>query len=272
MVKPSSVLLAAKASLSKLQFPMLASPKIDGIRAIVVNGVLLSRQFKLIPNEEAQFLFGRPEYEGFDGELIAAEPSAPDVFQLTTSVVMSQGVKCGATRFMVFDDFSCKARFAGRLKALKRRVKKAPRVELVQHVVIDSLTALNNYEAECITQGYEGVMLRHPGGVYKEGRSTEREGILLKLKRFQDAEAAVVGYEEEKKADGRHGTLGALRVRDVRSGVEFSIGSGFTAAEREDLWNQRRTLKHRVVKYRFFHTASKGKPRFPTFLGWRLDI
>src|SRR5574337_1500729 len=120
---PRCVLLAAKANLAKLRFPLIASPKIDGIRAIVLKGLLLSRQFKLIPNEHAQALFGRPEYEGFDGELIAAPPTAPDLFQLTTSVVMSQSVKCGALRFMVFDDFTARGGFSSRLTTLKRRAK-----------------------------------------------------------------------------------------------------------------------------------------------------
>ena len=43
-------LLASPADLSTLRFPVLASPKLDGVRAIVKDGVVLSRSLKKIPN------------------------------------------------------------------------------------------------------------------------------------------------------------------------------------------------------------------------------
>ena len=48
------------------------------------------------------------------------------------------------------------------------------------------------YEEKCLAEGYEGVMIRTPDSPYKCGRSTEREGWLLKIKRFEDDEAVVL--------------------------------------------------------------------------------
>jgi DNA ligase-1 len=140
-----------------------------------------------------------------------------------------------------------------------------------------------------VADGYEGVILRAPHAPYKFGRSTVREGYLLKVKRFQDSEAQIIGYEEEmhngneatinalgytersSHAENRtgKGTLGALVVRDLVTKVEFKIGTGFTPAERLKIWALRHEHLDDVVKYRFFPVGVKDKPRHPSFLGFR---
>jgi DNA ligase-1 len=62
MFKP---MLASPADMSKLRFPLWLSPKLDGIRALVINGVVMSRSLKPIPNQHVQSLFGH--LEGYDG-------------------------------------------------------------------------------------------------------------------------------------------------------------------------------------------------------------
>src|ERR1035441_882839 len=82
------MLAATMKDTSKLHFPLLASQKLDGIRATVQGGRLLSRTLKPIPNENVQALFkGLPE--GIDGELIVGDPLAPDAYRKTVSLVMS---------------------------------------------------------------------------------------------------------------------------------------------------------------------------------------
>jgi DNA ligase-1 len=145
------------------------------------------------------------------------------------------------------------------------------------------------YETECLEQGYEGVMLRDPAGPYKFGRSTLREGYLLKLKRFEDSEAEVLGVVERqantneatvselgltKRSHAKagrvaNGALGALKVRDIKTGVEFEIGSGFTESQRVSFWIRQRSLIGQLVKYKFFPVGTKDKPRHPIWLGWR---
>src|SRR5712691_7907552 len=70
-----------------LKFPLLVSPKLDGIRASVQGGQLVSRSLKPIPNKNVQDLF-RNLPEGIDGELIEGNPS-DEPFRRTTSIVMS---------------------------------------------------------------------------------------------------------------------------------------------------------------------------------------
>jgi DNA ligase-1 len=77
--------------------------------------------------------------------------------------------------------------------------------------------------------------------------------------------------ERSTAKDGLVGakTLGGMVVRDLITGVEFGIGSGFTADERVDYWNRRDELAGLIVKYQYFPVGSKDRPRFPTYLGVR---
>lgn len=72
----------------------------------------------------------------------------------------------------------------------------------------------------------EGVMIKDPKSAYERKRSH----VLLKVKRFEDAEATVVGHQ---KGTGRcTGMLGALEMRE-KDGTEFKIGSGFDDSQRK---------------------------------------
>ena len=72
----------------------------------------------------------------------------------------------------------------------------------------------------------EGVMLKDPNSAY-EGR---RSNSLLKVKRFEDTEATVIGH---LRGTGRCSDMtGAIQVRE-KDGTEFKIGSGFTDAQRK---------------------------------------
>lgn len=269
-----SPLLAAKADLSHIRFPLFASPKIDGIRAIVRDGVVFARSGKPIPNLHIQRLFGH--MHGLDGELVIGSPTAPDAFRAAQSGVMSAGGVPDA-RFLVFDRWDdAETPFARRhaeLLMLRECAELPAGMELVPQRLITTGAELEAFETQCLAEGYEGVMLRRGDAPYKFGRSTAREGILLKLKRFADGEAVVEGAEELMRG-GRvaHGLLGALHVRDVKSGVRFSIGAGFTDEERSRLWSLGDALTGRLLTYRHFPYGAKDLPRFPTFAGLRSPL
>lgn len=270
-----------------MNFPLLASPKLDGVRAVVDTRELLSRSLKPIPNVRVQnLLAGLPI--GLDGELIMGDPTAPDAYRKTMSAVMADDAPIEGLVFWVFDRVG-EGGFRARNAAAGQATKGRRGVSFLPHVEINDAEELLAYEAQCLADGYEGVMIRDPHGPYKNGRSTEREGWLLKLKRFSDSEAEVLdAYEQQhndneatRNALGRTerstaqegmvgaGVLGGLTVRDIHTGVEFGIGTGFNAPDREKLWPQRKRLVGLVIKYKFFPSGSKNKPRFPVFLGWR---
>lgn len=285
-------LLAAKTTdedLKKLPYPMLLSPKIDGVRALVRNGQLVSRTMKPIPNLHTQALFGRDELEGLDGELVVGNPWDKNLMQNTMSGVMSRtGVP--QVSFHVFDCWNVDKPFHVRNAWSAQAENSELGIYPVPHILCSSYNELIGLEAEYIEMGFEGVMLRSLNGPYKQNRSTLREAILLKVKRFEDAEAIVVGYEplyrnlnaQEKDERGyaKRSThqanqiaddlLGSVTVKCPERGYVFSIGSGFTEAQRRSTWAERESLVGRIVKYKTFKTTGvKDKPRFPIFLGFR---
>lgn len=283
-------MLSGKADLDNIKFPVFASPKLDGVRVIVYDSVVYSRNFKRIPNDYVQSLFGRKEYNWFDGELIVGDVTSDTVFQSTTSGVMTGSGKPDVT-LHAFDFISSEHHFGLRHNELKKRARGLKRVKVVPHILINNIEELNAYEEECVAQGYEGIMVRDPKGKYKHGRSTTKEGGLLKIKRFEDDEAVVIGCEElmtnnneqeldnlghkvrSSKKEGMvpAGKLGALIVKHKTFG-EFKIGSGFTEEQRMSLWNERDSLNGKLAKFKYQPSGVKDKPRFPVFLGFRNKI
>lgn len=279
-----------------IRFPVYASAKLDGIRCVVRDSMVLSRTLKPIPSGFVQDTLGQPLFNGLDGELIVGAANDHNAMQATTSGVMTRDGEPDFT-FWVFDFFtSLDMPYGERLQIMERAFRDGalasyPRIKLLKQTLIHNEQELRAYETVTLEQGFEGVMLRDPKGFYKFGRSTAREGYLLKLKRFADSEAVVIGVEElmhnaneatldelgytkrSSHQDGKvpMGTLGALKVRDLCTGIEFNIGTGYTAAQRAALWALWLAggLVGKIAKYKHFEIGVKDAPRFPVFLGFR---
>jgi len=284
--------------LGKLTYPLYASPKYDGIRAYVCDGKLYSRKNILIPNKHAQAAFGRRMFNGFDGELIlSGKERSFDCFQATSSAVMSEG---GTPKvlFKVFDicnlnNMTFAARYAV-YRNILNTLRSNTVLPVLQTIIKDELQLLY-YEEQTLKAGYEGVMLRSFNSPYKQGRSTLREGYLLKLKRFrEDAEAEIVGFEELEHNDNEltvsntgaakrsshkagkrsGGVLGSfvLKMNFQGADITFTCGSGLTDKDRADFWERRPELLGKVVKFKYQPIGVKDKPRTPVFLGFRDPI
>lgn len=272
-------LLAATADVAKIDFstPVLCSPKLDGIRCLGISGVAMSRSMKPIPNQHVQALFATGLLDGLDGELIVGSVTAPDVFRKSSSAIMTKEGEPDFT-FYVFDSFDISADFNERYAQILPRVYQLqesgiPNVMQVVHEPVSNIEALEAYEAAMLAQGYEGVMIRSVSGQYKQGRSTINEGILLKLKRFTDDEFEIIGFEERTNSDGiGYGDLGALILKHPNG--KFNCGTGFSAVERQQIWNDKASYLGKVAKVKHFESGAKDLPRFPVWLGLRdpLDL
>jgi DNA ligase-1 len=281
-------MLAGKCTdVRKLTYPVLATPKLDGIRCLVVEGRAVSRKFKPIPNTHIRKKIQALGIEGLDGEIMI---EGRNFNELSGDVRREDGTP--NFTYAVFDHVND---FAGLKEPYAHRMVRLTRMDLpewCQKIIPQQFgepEALSDYEKECLEQGFEGVMIRSPNGPYKCGRSTENEGYLLKLKRFEDEEATVVDYEEEmenqnvatKDAFGRtersshkenlvgKGTLGKLVCKSTYWPQEFGIGTGFDAALRSKLWANRPSLIGKIVKFKYQPTVGADRPRFPVFLGFR---
>lgn len=282
--------LAVNADFSKIKYPVYASPKLDGIRCSIVDGKALSRTLKPIPNKAIYAFLSDVGYNGLDGELIVGSPTSKTCYNETVSQVMTHDKGLANVAYYVFDLHNHPGDFTSRNLSLKKfsAMGSIP-IEVLRQVWITNEEEMLAYETDCVEAGYEGLILRSPTAPYKNGRSTVNEGYLLKVKRFEDSEAEIIGFEEEmfngnaaetnelgrtKRSTAQSGlvgkrTLGAFLVRDVVSGVEFSIGTGLTALERQAHWLNQSTTLGGIIKYKFFPVGVKDKPRHPVFLGFR---
>jgi len=294
MFKP---MLAGKVDFNIIRFPLYASVKIDGIRCIVRDGVAYSRSNKPLPNKYLQnYIKNNAAYfNNLDGELIVGNMIAPDCYRTTVSEIMSEDKEPDFT-FWVFDnieDFEY-AKYYTRIDFISEIVQDQSRIKSLKQTVIHNQNELDIYEEVSLIAGHEGIMLRDPYTLYKQGRSTSKSQELLKVKRFEDAEAIVIGVEEEmyngnfaqtnelgrtKRSSHQenktgNGVLGALIVKGLTAypGVEFNIGTGFNDTQRAELWNQ--DIIGKIVKFKHFPVGVKKAPRHPVFLGFRssLDI
>ena len=278
---------------SALKYPLFASVKLDGIRCLVIDGVAYSRNMKPIKNEYVQKCIGKPEYNGLDGELIVGGIFAKDCYRQTNSGVMSKDGEPDF-KFYVFDrwdrgDSPYVGGFYSGNESVLPYVLSLPFCCFVSQTKISSESELLHYERELLEKGAEGVMVRSVDGIYKNGRSTAKDGILGKVKRMVSAEARITevielehnlneavtnklgliersSHKENKVAAG---TMGALVVQCIDSGVSFNIGTGFTAEDRNWFWANRDQCIGMVVTYNHFPIGRKDLPRFPSYKGVR---
>lgn len=286
-VKP---LLSCEVSLDKINFPVYVSTKLDGLRAVVIDSVVYSRSLKPIRNKYVQKLFGKPKYEGMDGELVVGDIYAKDVFQKTTSGVMSAEGEPDV-KFYVFDICNRpEETFTARRFILHNKLKNLPsdsKVVMLQQHYVETLYDLQQYLEDERIKGGEGLICRNPDGKYKYGRSTPKEQLSVKLKFFEAGEFEVIGFEErmhntneattnelgytERSSCKENlipmNTLGSLVLKYGDS--EFRCGTGFSDAQRKEIWENKESYLGKLASIRYMSVGQAILPRIPSFQGFR---
>jgi len=274
------MLAASKTpELKDLDYPLYASPKLDGIRCVVADGVPFSRNMKRIPNKYVQREIAKLQQHGLDGELMINGD-----FNEVQSAIMSV---TGEPDFYlnVFDNWDFKGAFHDRYCQLRYLVEQinSPRIKFLTQKLISTPEELQEYWDDCIAKGYEGAITRLPSGPYKNGRSTLNQQYLVKLKKWHDDEGEIIGYEE-MRSNANEATMGELGQTKRSSHQEnmvpcgvlgslvvrynnhtFNVGSGFDMAMRHKLWAVRDKLAGKKVTFKYQEISKYGKPRFPIF-------
>jgi DNA ligase-1 len=231
------------------------SEKLDGVRAYWDGKRFLSRLGNVFHAPE-WFTEGFPEF-ALDGELWMGRGQ----FQETSGIVRRKkgGDLWKKVRYLVFDVPAFERKVETRFKAIAAIVANTPYAEEVSQETCEGLDHLRKELAAVEKKGGEGLMLRQPESAYERSRSR----TLLKVKSFFDAEATVVGHT---KGRGRHkGRCGALKVR-AADGTEFKVGTGLSDAQRENP-----PEVGEIITYRYQELTKDGVPRFPSFVGVRID-
>lgn len=273
-------------------YGLYASDKKDGIRCIThpVHGVV-SQKMKAIPNLWINnLLFAHcPIY--LDGELVALDCEGNECdFNDTQSAVMSEDGQ-PSFRFYVFDCFeNIYLPYAQRIIRAKQLLHDGvDYIEWLPHFLCRSVQEIEDHERKALWRGNEGLMLNHPRGWYKEGRSTLSEGYLLKVKRFTDDEAIVFNIEEEmencnlatrdagglqKRSKHKANLKGKGMVGKLHChwrGKVIKIGSGMTQIEKYSFWRYPYSIIGKKITFKYQAHGMKDLPRAPIFKGIRYD-
>lgn len=230
----------------------LVSEKLDGVRAFWDGQVLRTRNGNTI-NAPAWFVENFPA-QALDGELWIGRGQF-DQLSGTVRRLTPDEAEWRQVRYLVFELPQAAGTFRQRAVDLRRIVAETsvPWLQALEQFEMNSRQALNRKLDEMIKAGGEGLMLHRADAQYTTGRSD----VLLKMKRWQDAEATVIAHQPGK---GKYaGLLGALRVRTT-DGIEFMLGTGLSDADRLSP-----PPIGTIITFRYRELTPRGLPRFASF-------
>lgn len=288
IIKPS---LACDLDLTKIVYPIMGFPKIDGVRIINLDGRATARSLMYHANTYTTERFSKAEYLGIDGEGVLGNPTSPSACRDTTSalntIIGEPDIVWHAFDFLRPDVIGlC---FQERYKVLDRYINlcKPVGVKIIVPTLIKNEAQLIAFYNRCLAEGYEGAVFRDPLGHHKSGRCTANEGNYTRLKPSSDKEAIVLEIVEANKnnnvakvnALGRtersshqenktgKGMVGSLICLDVETQQKIRIMAGkMTHEERIYYFNHPEELIGQYVKYRSTDTGVKDAPRFGRFI------
>ena len=248
-------------------FPCFTQPKLDGTRCVGIPGRgLFSRLRKTIPHMEHIIaeLNRLPADLILDGELYTNELTFQEIVGLVKKETLKVGdlEKQQKIKYHVYDLIqgdSYEQRHRG-LQALFASFS-------FQHLILvptfscGSEAEMKEQHARFVADGYEGIMLRNPAGIYKNVRSTD----LLKYKEFFDDEYEVVGFKE-----GEGGEKGCvLWTCKTENGATFHCRPRGTREDRTELYQKGAAYIGKKLTVRFQELTDDGIPRFPVGIAFR---
>ena len=254
--------------LFKWRPPFIVQPKYDGVRCRAVHTetgyLLLSSEENIIfsvphLNELLDKIANLPEE--LDGELYYHGMNFEDIVSITSRTV-NLHPDHKRIQYHVFDVVNQDRQIQRTLDIEKLRGL-SPWLSVAPYYLCNNLEDVLSAYDKIIESGYEGIIVRHIDNLYERKRST----LVMKFKPKKEDEYKVLDTVEEIDKEGEpKGSLGALVCRSG-DGNTFNVGTGFSAEERQILWEIRDTLPGRVAKIKYQHiTSGRAVPRFPVFV------
>jgi len=249
------------------------SPKIDGVRGLyIVDKELISRsqKVKYLGLEHIESVcqqIAAAGYQVIDGELYIPnekfdvisgivrknkkyDPALKQKVQLRVFALWSDSRTWSNTEEMI-------TALASIIPSNQNAVVAIPYTQIPNNPV--AIQAQNQFHKSSGASD-EGTMLRHPDVAYDLGRSNH----LLKVKNFYNSSFTITGFA---KGTGKSSnSLGKLIVEGITNGVTIKaqVGTGFTDAERQDIWNNQNTFLNRTAEI-VFMSVSNNTLRLPIF-------
>jgi hypothetical protein len=247
-----------------IKFPCFVQRKFDGTRCVAMPGKgLYSRNKKKYPhmNHIINEINRLPASVVLDGELYSDTLTFQEIVGLVKRETLKKGddekqLQIKLHVYDIINGMPYEQRYAN-LQMFFNKYK-FKYLELVKTEECVSEEKMKELHAQYVMEGFEGIMLRNKGGLYKNARSC----CLQKFKEFFDDEFEVVDFKEgEGQEEGC-----VIWVCKTKEGKLFSCRPRGTREERHELFRNGREYIGKMMTIRFQEYTDLGIPRFPVSL------
>ena len=259
----------------KVEFPVYAQPKLDGIRCIATKDGLKTRTGKDIVAVPHIFEALRPFFEEhpnvvLDGELYCDkfdnDFNAICHHVRRTNVTEESLEKAKVIEYHVYDIVDSTMRFKERTGFIRDNLCDGYAQRLMKYIVpvdtfLSNRETLDELYGQWQEEGYEGQMVR-----LNEPYENKRSKTLLKRKEFQDGEYTILGWKEG--IGNRAGTIGHFEF-ETEDGIEFSSNIKGNFEYLADLLEQADDLIGKSATIKYFSLTPDDVPRFPYVIAIR---
>lgn len=260
-------MLAIKWDESKIKFPCMIQPKLDGVRCIMYeeNGEvhLKSRRGKElnIPHIKA-YLEKNKDLLPLDGELYNHDSLS---FQGIISAVKRLSKATDKINIVVYDKPIPNKTNRERqiqLNVMAGMIGELAPIKVLETYQCKSLKDIYKRHKEFVSKGYEGSIIRNQEGLYEFGY---RSNNLIKLKDFYDEEFEIIDIQE---ATGRDkGT--AIFTLKAKNGKPFNARPQGDKQLRSRYIQDKHDLIGRLCTVKYQELSDDGIPRFPSAIAVR---
>jgi DNA ligase-1 len=265
-------MLAKEYSLKKVCFPVGCQFKYDGFRYLTsivdgeVEGITRSSSeleaVSHIRNEVAKLLTDYPDIV-LDGEIYLDGVSFQEITRLAKKYRKGDTEKLEYHVYDLINMDDLDMTFNDRYDLLKKIVTTNPTVKLVSTTFCNTEEEINDFDANAISLGYEGTIVRNNSKYVIGHRSQD----LMKLKQFEDAEFTIVSCKE---GVGKFQGLATFILQNDLTDETFDACPIGTLEAKKAMWDNKESFYGERATVKFFGRTEAKLPRFPVMKGIRL--
>jgi DNA ligase-1 len=250
---------------SDIRFPCYVQPKLDGVRCIVVNNKLYSRngnRFPELPHIENELKLNNKNNLILDGELYTDDINFEKIVGLVKKFKKSEEDEKNSIKIYlnVFDYIDGKLPFSQRLNNLNNFFDKNKDMKYIKPVKTEECAKeenVNDFLEKYTKEGYEGVIIRNKNGLYEENT---RSPNLQKLKKFIDGEFEIIGYTTPDQGKEVGCVIWICKTKD---GKKFNVRPSGNYQERKKLYREAKKYIGKMLTVRYQELTNGNVPRFP---------
>jgi DNA ligase-1 len=267
----------------KCHFPVYVQRKYDGIRCVAHledcsvilesrNGVPFSN-FDVLREQLLPILQKNPTLY-LDGELYTNEipfETLSGYVRLKKNLAPSDLAEIDKIQYHIYDFYSVdnpKEIYQNRLNVLSEIFQNIPTDSLIKEVKTDianNHTDIQQFHADYVANGYEGIMIRSSNGIYELDK---RSKYLHKYKEFMEDEFEIVGFHQ-----GDAGEKGCVVWDCINDESKtFAVRPRGTFEQRKEWFLEGDSYIGKKITVIFQEYSQDGIPRFPVGKSIRIDF